>query len=276
MVNNKLAFPLLMKHHGIPTPEVRGVIRKGLFYPLHPGRTMAPSKFIEESCKPEEQLVLKPIWGAHGIGVIMVKRSVNGFKLNGKDTPLHTFNDILNKLENYVVTDFVSQGEYGARLYSDTTNTIRMVTFWDAETKKPFIAKVVQRIGTSRSYPVDNFRAGRGGLSASIDPDTGELGSGAMVDTKGHVTWHSHHPESHAQIQGTIVPSWDKIRTSILEYSDRFAFAPCIGWDIVPTHSGFSIIEGNSTPGMPVLQVHGPILTDPRIRRFYKYHHVIT
>lgn len=124
--------------------------------------------------------------------------------------------------------------------------------------------------------PVDNFRSGQGGLSASINTRSGKLGPGAMVNSKGQVTWHAYHPESKAPIQGVVVPAWRQIRARILEYADRFAFAPCIGWDIVLKDSGFSIIEGNSTPGLQVLQIHGPILTDQDIRRFYKYHKVIS
>ena len=115
LVNNKLAFPLLMKRYGMPTPEIRGVIHKGLFYPLHSGRTMEPSIFLNELWKPGERLVLKPIKGFHGIGFIMVARSENGYQLNGEDTPLHAITDIINELDNYVVTEFVTQGEYGAQ-----------------------------------------------------------------------------------------------------------------------------------------------------------------
>ena len=185
---------------------------------------------------------------------------------------------MIAKLRYYVATEFVTQAEHGARLYPDTTNTIRLITFWDAERAESFIARVVQRIGTSRSFPVDNFKASGkgGGLNALINRDSGELGQAATIDAEGHITWYSEHPESHAPIQGVVVPDWTQLRESILRYANTFAFFPCIGWDIVPTHSGFTIIEGNATPGMPIMQVHGPMLTDPRIRRFYKYHGVIS
>ena len=75
-----------------------------------------------------------------------------------------------------------------------------------------------------------------------------------MVSAKARVTWHTLHPETKAPIQETVVPEWAKIRTSLLDYADQFSFAPCLRWDIVPTDSGFSILEANSTPGLPVLQ----------------------
>lgn len=275
IVKNKLMFPLMMKYLGMPTPAIKGVIRDGLFYPLTSTSKLDPSRFLKEFTV-GERLVIKPIWGWHGTGFILVTHSRNGYRINGEDISLEALANMIGKLRYYVVTEFVIQGEHGARLYPDTTNTIRIITFWDAERAEPFIARVVQRIGTSRSFPVDNFKAsGKGGMSALIDRDSGELGPAARVDAQGHVTWYSEHPESHAPIRGVVVPDWVQLRESILCHANTFAFIPCIGWDIVPTHFGFTIIEGNSAPGMPVMQVHGPMLTDPRIKRFYKYHGVI-
>jgi hypothetical protein len=276
VIRNKLAFCLLMKRFGIPTPEILGMIQKGVFYPLDSWRAMSPTVFLRELFRPGERLVLKPISGFHGTGLIILTRTDNGYQVNGDDTLSHALAHTISTLDHYLVSEFVTQGEYGAKLYPHTVNTIRAMTFWDEETAEPFVARVVQRIGTSRSFPVDNFKAGTGGLSASIEDETGMLGPGAMATVEGRVSWHPRHPETHAPIQGVVVPSWLEIRKKVLEYADKFAFAPCIAWDIVPTESGFSILEGNATGGMPVLQVHEPMLIDSRIKRFYRYHGVIS
>jgi hypothetical protein len=274
-LSNKLFFSLLMKHHGMPTPAIYGIIRKGRFYSMDAPEAMEPAGFLKEFCKPEEQMVLKPLRGWHGFGFLKVAYNDQGYQINGDAIPLSDLVSIISKLDNYIVIEFVRQGEYGEQLYPYTTNSIRVLTFWDAETSAPFIAGVSQRIGTSRSYPVDNFMGGCGGLSATVDPDSGELGLAAMVDAEGHVTWYSNHPETQARIKGVVIPSWIEIRRDILTYAGRLAFVPCIAWDIVPTYSGFSIIEGNPFSGMPVMQVHAPMLTNPRIRNFYRKHGVI-
>jgi Sugar-transfer associated ATP-grasp len=274
-LKNKLFFSLFMKHHGMPTPAIYGIIRKGRFSLMDAPEVMEPARFLKEFCKSEEQMVLKPLRGWHGFGFMKVAQNDQGYLMNGMAIPVSDLVSIISKLDNYLAVEFVRQGEYGEQLYPSTTNTIRVLTFWDAERSAPFIACVSQRIGTFRSYPVDNFIGGCGGLSASVDPDSGELGSAAMVDAEGHVTWHSEHPETQARIKGVVIPSWIEIRRDILTYAGRFAFSPCIAWDIVPTYSGFSIIEGNPFPGMPVMQVHGPILTNLRIRNFYRNHGVI-
>jgi hypothetical protein len=274
-LRNKLFFSLLMRHHGMPTPSLYGLIRKGRFYSMSSADTLKPAGFLEEFCKTGEQMVLKPLRGWHGFGFMKVAFSDQGYQINGEPIAQSDLVDIISNLDNYLVVEFVTQGEYGEQLYPYTTNTIRVLTLWDAETSSPFIASISQRIGTSRSYPVDNFMGGGGGLSSSVDPDSGELGLAAIVDAGGHVTWHSDHPETHARIQGVVIPSWMEIRRDILTYAGKLAFVPCLAWDIVPTYSGFSIIEGNLFPGMPVMQVHGPMLTNSRIRSFYRNHGVI-
>jgi Sugar-transfer associated ATP-grasp len=108
-----------------------------------------------------------------------------------------------------------------------------------------------------------------------IDLDTGILGPGAMVGGRNRVVWCDRHPETHARISGVEVPGWPELRDKVLEWSRRFSFAPCIGWDIVITRDGYSIIEGNSSPGLTMLQIHGPLLADPRVRRFYRQYGIV-
>jgi hypothetical protein len=275
MLANKLVASLLMKHFGMPTPDLYGVIRQGRFYPIAEGQVRIAADFLAQYAEPGQRIALKPIAGNHGNGFISVESLETRYKLNAEDISLQDLVEVISGLDDYIATEFVQQGEYAAGLYPETTNTIRLVTCWDSTSKAPFVAKAVQRIGTSRSHPVDNFKAGCGGLSASIDVETGILGPGALASQKGEVAWHERHPETGARIQGLCVPLWEDLKERFLGFASVFAFTPLIAWDIVPTQSGFSIIEANPGTGMPVLQVHGPVLTDERINRFFKHHSVV-
>jgi hypothetical protein len=112
-------------------------------------------------------------------------------------------------------------------------------------------------------------------LSARIDLDTGALGPGATLTDTGRLRWHDRHPESGAPIAGARVEGWAATATTILSAAARLPEAPAIGWDLVVTPEGCSFLEGNSVPGLGVWQVHGPLLADPRVRRFYEAHGVI-
>jgi len=49
-------------------------------------------------------------------------------------------------------------------------------------------------------------------------------------------------------------------------------FIPYIGWDLLVTEDGFQVIEANNGPDLMLFQMHGPLLIDPRIRRFFQSH----
>jgi hypothetical protein len=268
LINNKYAFGRLLRLLGFPVPDIKGLIVRGAFYALDAARALTGAEFLREGVAPGQRFALKPIWGHHGYGFIFLARDDGGFRVNGEAVTPARLAELINGLDDYLVSDFVDQGEFSRRLHPRTVNTVRIVTLCDGE--RPFVARAVLRIGTSRSFPVDNFQAGQGGLSVLIDSQSGRLGPGALADAGGKPEWHSHHPESGVPIAGLVIPDWGALREKVLGYAGRFAFIRSIGWDIVLTDDGFVILEGNSTPGMPVLQVHGPMLADPRVRRFYE------
>jgi hypothetical protein len=60
-----------------------------------------------------------------------------------------------------------------------------------------------------------------------------------------------------------------------LRAAEYFYFSPYIGWDLVVTEAGACFLEANSPPGIAVWQVHAPLLSDPRVRRFFHCHEMI-
>jgi hypothetical protein len=68
------------------------------------------------------------------------------------------------------------------------------------------------------------------------------------------------------------VPDWPAIRDLALRAARSFPESPFIGWDLVVTPDGPVVLEANTPPGVNVWQVHGPLLRDPRVRRFFAAH----
>ncbi len=52
------------------------------------------------------------------------------------------------------------------------------------------------------------------------------------------------------------------------------SFMKFVGWDVVVTEEGFSVIEGNNPPSLGI-QGWYPFFQDPRIRRFFEYYKVV-
>jgi hypothetical protein len=279
-LDNKLLFHRLMDGFEDRLPELYGIVEDSTFRPIaKPGGRRGPARpldeWIEGSMEPGETRVLKWVLGGGGHNVLLLTRTDgegSEFRLNGEAVPREGLRERLAGLDEYVVTGFTEQAGYADALYPGATNTLRLVTMWDPEEDEPFVARGIHRIGTRESAPMDNWT--RGGLSAEVDLETGELGEAVAYPDNGHLDWHETHPDSGRRIEGTPVPGWGSVRDRLLRMAETVPYLPYVGWDIVVTgdDGGFEVIEANNYPGVKSLQVHRPLMTDERIRRFYAAH----
>ncbi|WP_120246510.1 sugar-transfer associated ATP-grasp domain-containing protein [Halopiger aswanensis] len=239
-----------------------------------PHTTRNAAQRVVERLEAEERLVLKWVRGGGGNNVLLCTRTEDGYRVNGDQYAEVEFRSLVSNLDEYLVCEYVEQGPFGAALYPETPNTLRIITMYDEAAGEPFIAAAIHRIGTSDSAPLDNFT--QGGLSAAIDPDSGTLSAGAQPPVDGEVEWHSRHPDTGVPIDGAQVPGWHRIRERLLEIAAGCSFVPYVGWDVIVTDEdgSFTVIEANSYPGLKSIQVHGPLLADDRVRRFYERHGV--
>ena len=272
-VSHKVIFSEYLESLGAPSPRVKAVIIKGRVHALGEAGTSGGWPWLRALLAERAHgVVLKPIVGAEGVGVAFLKKQGPAYQLNGRNATEEQLVAVTAQLDNYLITEFVAQHDYAARLYPPATNTIRLLTLWDDEAGSPFLAAAVHRIGTARSYPVDNFKMGAGGLSARIDLATGTLSRAAYRSDSGVVERHDRHPETGMPIEGICIPHWDEAKEQILGFAGQLPFLPFIGWDLVITADGYQIIETNGGSGFYLIQVHHPLLAEPMVRRFFETH----
>lgn len=174
------------------------------------------------------------------------------------------------------------QAPFWNALFPGSANTIRLLTLWTPGEPAPFVAAAVQRIGTAETVPADHWTSG--GVCAPVDLATGRLGAGrtypllrnsrtggpagdALVEV---------HPDTGASISGSVLPRWAGIKDVVLRAAASLPFNPMCGWDVMVDETETPvIIEGNGNSGISLLQVHGGLLRDPRVRRFYGAHGII-
>lgn len=232
------------------------------------------TEWLDNRLRTGETLVLKPIYGGMGKGILVCSWADGTHYVNGTAKTPAEFDAVVSDLDNYLVCEFVEQAAYADEWFPDASNTLRIVTMWDAERDEAFVPMAVHRIGTQQSAPVDN--CSQGGLTAEIDLETGEVGRGAQPPYADESDWHTTHPDTGARIEGTSVPGWPTIRDEIVDIAATFTNVPYIGWDVIVTGNGdFTIVEANNNPDTRLLQVHRPLLADPRTRRFYEYHNIV-
>ncbi|WP_231587841.1 sugar-transfer associated ATP-grasp domain-containing protein [Halostagnicola sp. A56] len=298
LIDNKLAFHRVLGEFPSHRPSVYGLLRGGDFHLFDPDDravasdggsefesqnqpaldasqpTMDPLEWFDATLSNGDQLVLKWFSGGGGNNVHFLEQRDGSYLYDGTAKTDAELADVLGSLEDYLVCEFVEQADYADELFSDTTNTVRVLTMYDEQAREPFIPIAIHRIGSSDSAPVDNFS--NGGLSAEVDRETGQLSAGAEYPYDGTVDWHETHPETGARIEGTAIPGWKAIRERLLEVAGTLSHLSYVGWDLVVTSTGeFKIIEANSYPGVASLQVHRPLLAESRTRRFYRRHHVV-
>lgn len=196
-------------------------------------------------------------------------------KFTGDCKTVEEFNKKIlnNKSTDFLFTENIRQTGILSNIFPDSLNSIRILTMIDPQTNKPFIARTIQRFGSKKSGLVDNLSAG--GITALVDIETGVLGKGVAYPYDGRMNWIEKHPDTGVRFTGLKVDNWEKIKEQILSLSEDFYYLPYIGWDIAPMEDGFIILEANSNSNTRILQIHGGLLKEPRVREFYRYYGVI-
>jgi hypothetical protein len=265
VTGNKLTFHHVMRSLGAWVPAIFALVHRGRLHWLIPPEIDGTGDLLG-LLRQRGEAVLKPFRGSGGVGVQMLEWRDGILRVNGAELVTGDLDGLLT--EGTLVCERIHQAPYAAAVFGGTENTIRLVTMWDFERGAPFVAIAVHRFGNSTSLPVDNWTGG--GLSAEVDLDTGRLGPGVTYPSSGHLRWHDRHPETGALIRGVVVPGWADVREAVLRLAARMPLEPYIGWDILVTATGPCVIEANSNTDVNLLQVHRPLLADPRVRAFYR------
>lgn len=273
--DNKVLFPTVVKHR-FKVPENLTLILDKKMLPISEHHGIKNISDLLAYVKTTGAVIIKPVDGLCGIGVHALEAKDGDILLDYKKIdPAELEKKILDMHNCIICERVVNQNEYAKSLYPDTLNTIRILTLKDPDNNEVFIAGAVQRIGTSYSYPVDNFH--RGGIAAKIDIETGMLGPAAAIFpvSSNTLKWHEIHPDTGKKIKGVIVPEWETLKKQVLALADDMSFCRIIGWDVAITENGYMLIEGNNGADPKIHQIHEPLLINPRVRRFCEYYKIV-
>jgi hypothetical protein len=269
---NKLIFTQILQHYAPYLCTNYGIIRNGNIFPIEETIPLRSREDVVPFCKTHSPLVIKPTCGALGQNIMVVRLQGETCYLNESSLSYAEFTDFLAELDEYLICEYVQQHPYATTIFPHTANTIRLLTMWDFDQHQPFIPLAMHRFGRTATIPVDNWS--KGGVSCAIDRSTGRLGKGVIFENGKSLYRVEKHPDTNAQLEGIMIPRWSEMTKKLLEIAAHIPFLPYIGWDVVITPEGFKILEGNSAPGLNI-QMHGPLLNDPRVKKFYTHFHVL-
>lgn len=252
--DNKLVFPYVLRDC-FAVSENYAYVSGGRIKPMNGYAFDKDSvcDFIKD-----HPVILKPTGGWNGVGVTRIHHDGEGFIMNGVRTDEGQIVTLILSLKEYLMQEAISQHDYANEIFPGSLNTIRVVSALTREGEAHEIIAAVQRIGTSKSAPADNFA--QGGMSAIIDVESGVLSAatGALCfGADGNRVFFDTHPEG-GQISGVVIPHWNEIKERIRDFTRRFPFFKFIAWDIAVGKEGeIYAIETNMKSSLGLFQVHG-------------------
>jgi hypothetical protein len=273
ILNNKIFFGQLISSI-IDSPKILCFVYKGKVLPYIDSKIISFDYFLDY-LKLEKSFILKPIDNDGGVGVVKVEYNDNGLLWNNNFITIKQFKNKVSELDNYFISETIKQHDYSNNLYSESVNTVRLLTMIDPLTKKPFIGACAHRIGNDTSKPVDN--CAKGGYTAWVDVNTGLIGKAVNTKYKGVTPqFYFKHPDSNNPIEGVQIPFFEELKEQAFLLHDRLSFIEYIGWDFVlGIDNNWIVIEGNDCADLKLHQVHEPLLRNNNVKEFYSYHKII-
>lgn len=220
----------------LPMPKLLGNIVNGKFYKNGKFTDLKSLVF---------PIVYKPSNSGGGDGFKVIDIKNGSMYLNNEqidESDLFSIND------NGIIEQCVVQNSFYSKFYSNSVNTLRIVSINDNGSFS--ITNAVLRMGTSTSGFVDN--ASSGGIFSTINLESGELSS-AHSYYKDIVF--ENHPDTGERIKGKIIPDFESIKKFVLENHAKLSFLKFIAWDIAVQKEGSLVcIEANTSSDLCILQ----------------------
>ena len=250
LLNDKLAFQRFCKENALPTVEIHGVAEKGGLAWFDEGRRQLPDR----------SLFIKPQRGKGGRNA--EKWIYRDGRYSGRANRSLTADELadhviaLGVIKPRLIQEYLVNHPALLEITAGALSTLRMYTFWDERGNAEHVFTML-RMAQDPQSPVDNIH--RGGLGASVDPATGELGQATDTGTLGRTGWLDRHPTTGAQISGRKVPFWPEAVDLALSAHRKLQGALVVGWDVAITPEGPKLVEGNKSPGVIIDQrLNGP------------------
>jgi len=188
-----------------------------------------------------EKVVIKPFRSAGGKGVKVVRSNEYPLVLKGYTS-------------DCLVEDFIEQHHFLNEIFSDSLNTLRILTM--KKDDEIVVIKAVLKVGRSRTHHLDHMA--RGGICINIDMKSGMLVNGLSNYKHGHLEY-VRHPETNYEFYQKTIPFFEETKELAKKAHGLFPMHHLIGWDIAITETGPCVVEGNRIPDLFIIQIFHPL-----------------
>ena len=161
---------------------------------------------------------IKDRFGCEGFNVVELRANNDGLYHKDRLLTEEDLQDIIRGFSKGIIQGRLTQGKFENDIFGGSINTIRIISMRKRNSIEHEVVGAVHRFGTKKSAPVDNFH--QGGFSAPIDIETGRMGRLAAIydtDADGKHNFHAKHPDTGAQVEGIVVPDWERLKDLVAE-----------------------------------------------------------
>lgn len=234
--------------------------------------------FIYNLLREKGCLAIKPNSGTSGgLGFIKLELVDGQLIENNKKITMERFQEIINNMPNYIVTQYAKQHDDLAKIWPESECTLRVIMFKKPKSN-PYAptewgnSVSYARFGTSLSGGASNLSSG--GIGVGFDFETGEYKDFAIRYKKfcadGN-TILSMHPDTKVEWKNNKLPNWSFVKNMLQEVCSHISSLSYLGFDIIITKDGLKFCEINTHPASDYEQIMcGPILAKEDAKAFFE------
>jgi len=266
-IDDKLTIRHMMSPFNRYFPEYYFQINDGMIFRLvdcPEGYTQDISGLIH-LLKDKGELAAKLTFGSKGIGFYKLSYSMDSLLINDAQVDEKEFHDAIIKMDNYILTEYITSYADLKKIFPKSSNTIRIMVINDGSGAR--VTGAFIRFGTIDTGYVDNVSAG--GIFCGVDITNGTLFSPCRFGEGMELLDTPFHPDTGEEIKGRI-RNWQIIVELLVEIGHYLPQICYMGYDIIVTDKSFKIIEINSLQGLDIMQFYYPLMKDDITRKFFE------
>lgn len=223
-------------------------------------------------------LALKPNAGHGGAGFVKLSVDNNIIYVNNEPIETQNFDLFVEKLNGYIVTEWITQHPALDKIYHDTVCTLRVIALKNSKNDQHLqndysIIVSYARFGTQKSGGASNLSSG--GVAVPFDFETGRMGN-TFYRYKNYKFFGDYsmtlsaHPDTGYIIKDDILPLHKEVQNTVKKICNYLSSLDYFGFDLFITETGIKVCEINSKPALNYEQVMcGPINKNPAAVKFF-------
>lgn len=248
ILDDKNLFEEFLRGLGVQYPKTILKINKGIIFDENTNiiKSDAQLKYILKKAKAKRLFCKPSSWGSGGKGILSYELSNKhylddkGKKLNFKYLKEISKND-------WIIQEGIQNDEEISKIYKYSVNSFRVLTYFMPEYGAKAIYCIL-KFGNNKAI-TDN--AHTGGVYVRINMENGELFDTAYDED---LREYKFHPLTGHKFVGTKIKGVKKIIETAELLGNKLPNLTFIGWDIAITPTGPVVLEGNSSPGLTIIQ----------------------